>query len=62
MSSPSTSYGHRKRLRERFTKAGLKGFHEYEIIEKSVYSSAKEVFDYLYQSMRDLKREVFKVI
>ena len=27
------SKGHRKRLRERFKKVGLKGFHEYEFIE-----------------------------
>jgi DNA repair protein RadC len=125
-----TSPGHRKRLRERFLKSGLAGFHDYEIIEllltlgsprkdckqqakevikrfktlrgalsasleelqqidgigahsafgiklvwevaeeflkqkivdKPVYKSAKEIFDYLYHSMRDLKKEVFKVI
>ena len=33
-----------------------------KIIDKSIYESAKEVFDYLYYSMRDLKKEVFKVI
>ena len=27
------SPGHRKRLREKFLKSGLKGFHDYEIIE-----------------------------
>ena len=127
---PDASSGHRKRLRERFIKSGLKGFHDYEVVEllltlgsprkdckpaakeaiirfktlrgvleaspeelrqtpgigphnifgiklvreaareflkekivnKPVYSSAKEVFDYLYYSMRDLKREVLKVI
>ena len=32
------------------------------IIEKFVYQSPKEVFDYLCYSMRDLKNEVFKVI
>ena len=32
------------------------------IIEQSVYESSKEVFDYLSYSMRDLKKEVFKVI
>ncbi len=130
MPSPNTSPGHRKRLRERFIKAGLKGFHDYEIIEllltlgsprkdcklqakeairrfktlrgvleaspdelqqidgigphsafginlvqqvareflkeriieQPVYQSSQEVFDYLYHSMRDLKKEVFKVI
>jgi len=32
------------------------------IIEQPNYSSSKEVFDYLSYSMRDLKKEVFKVI
>ncbi len=122
--------GHRKRLREKFISSGLKGFHDYEIIElllslgtprrdcklqakeairkfktlrgvmeapieelqqiegigphsafgiklmqevareflkekiidKPVYKSAQEIFDYLYHSMRDLRKEVFKVI
>ena len=122
--------GHRRRLREKFIKSGLAGFHDYEIIEllltlgsprkdcklqakeaiekfktlrgvleaspeelqqisgigphsafgiklvqevarkylkerivdKPVYKSAQEIFDYLYHSMRDLKKEVFKVI
>jgi len=130
MPSADTSAGHRKRLREKFIKSGLKGFHDYEIIElllslgtprkdckqpakealkrfktlrgvleaspeelqqidgigphnafgvklaqevareflkeriidKPIYKSAKEIFDYLYHSMRDLKKEVFKVI
>jgi len=122
--------GHRKRLRERFIKSGLSGFHDYEVIEllltlgsprkdckppakeaikkfktlrgvleapaeelqqidgigphsafgiklvqevareflrekiidKPVYKSAQEIFDYLYHSMRDLRKEVFRVI
>ena len=122
--------GHRKRLRERFSRSGLAGFHDYEIVEllltlgtprrdckpqakeatkifknlrgvleapseelrkikgitthnvfvikfmqeiareflkgqlldKPYCRSSREVFDYLYHSMRDLKREVFKVI
>jgi DNA repair protein RadC len=126
----NTSLGHRKRLREKFLKSGLAGFHDYEIIEllltlgsprkdckqqakevvkrfktlratlsaspeelqeidgigphsafgiklvqevaaeflklriidKPVYKSGKEIFDYLYHSMRDLKKELFKVI
>jgi len=130
MPSPDTLPGHRERLRERFIKGGLAGFHDYEIIEllltlgsprkdckqqakeavrrfktlrgvleappeelqqidgigsrsafgiklvqevaraflkekimdKPVYKSAQEVFDYLYHSMRDLRKEVFKVI
>lgn len=32
------------------------------IIERSVYASSQEIFNYLYHSMRDLKKEVFKVI
>ncbi len=130
MPSSDTSSGHRKRLREKFIKSGLAGFHDYEIIElllslgtprkdckqqareaikkfkhlrgvleaspeelqqidgigphnafgiklvqevareflkekiidKPVYKSSQEIFDYLYHSMRDLKKEVFKVI
>ncbi len=130
MSSENTSLGHRKRLREKFIKSGLKGFNDYEIVElllslgtprkdckqqakeaikrfktlrgvleapaeelqkiegiglhsafglklvqevareflkekiidKPIYKSAQEIFDYLYHSMRDLKKEVFKVI
>jgi len=122
--------GHRKRLRQKFIKSGLKGFHDYEIVElllslgtprkdckqqakeaikkfktlrgvleappeelqqidgigahsafgiklvqevareflkekiidKPIYKSSQEIFDYLYHSMRDLKKEVFKVI
>lgn len=122
--------GHRKRLREKFIKSGLSGFHDYEIVElllslgiprrdckqqakeaikrfkslrgvleaspeelheikgigphgvfgikfmqelareflkeklidKTVYSSSKEIFDYLYHAMRGLKKEVFKVV
>jgi DNA repair protein RadC len=122
--------GHRKRLREKFIKSGLTGFHDYEIIElllslgtprrdckqqakeaiskfktlrgvleaspeelqeiegigphssfgiklvqevareflkekiidRPVYKSAGEIFDYLYHSMRDLKKEVFKAV
>ncbi len=130
MPSDNLPLGHRKRLREKFIKSGLKGFHDYEIIElllslgtprkdckqqakealkrfktlrgvleaspeelqqidgigphsafgiklvqevareflkekiidKPIYKSAQEIFDYLYHSMRDLKKEVFKVI
>ncbi|MBW2040014.1 MAG: DNA repair protein RadC [Deltaproteobacteria bacterium] len=122
--------GHRRRLREKFIKAGTSGFHDYEIVEllltlgtprkdckqqakeaikkfktlrgvleapveelqeikgigphnafgiklvqevareflkekileKPICKSSKEVFDYLYHSMRDLKKEVVKVI
>ena len=122
--------GHRRRLRDKFLKSGLAGFHDYEIVElllslgtprrdckaaakeaikrfqtlrgvleaapedlqqidgvgaysafgiklvqevareflrakileKPFYRSSQEVFDYLYHSMRGLKKEVFKVI
>ncbi len=37
-------------------------FLKQRIIDKPVYKSAKEIFDYLSYSMRDLKKEVFKVI
>ncbi len=130
MPSKDISPGHRKRLREKFIKSGLAGFHDYEIIEillslgtprkdckqqakeaikkfkslrgvleappeelqqidgigphsafgikvvqevareflkekiidKPIYKSSQEIFDYLYHSMRDLKKEVFKAI
>ncbi len=130
MSPDERTLGHRKRLREKFVKSGLKGFHDYEIIElllslgtprkdckpqareairrfktlrgvleappdelqqingiglhsafgiklvqevareflkekiidKPIYKSAQDIFDYLYHSMRDLKKEVFKVL
>ena len=48
---------------------GIKLVHEVareflkaKIIDKPIYKSAKEIFDYLYHSMRDLGKEVFKVI
>jgi len=130
MPSDNIHQGHRKRLREKFLKSGLAGFHDYEtvellltlgsprkdckqqakeairkfktlrgileaspeelqqiegigahsafgiklvrevareslkekIIDKPAYNSSQEIFDYLYHSMRDLKKEVFKVI
>ena len=122
--------GHRQRLREKFLTSGLKGFHDYEVIEllltlatprkdckdqakaalkrfktlqgvieaspeelqevkgigprnvfgikfaqavaerhllkklvsKDPIHSSKELFDYLYHSLRDKKREIFKVV
>jgi len=33
-----------------------------KIIDKAVYKSSQEIFDYLYHSMRDLKKELFKVL
>ena len=130
MPSSVEGQGHRKRLREKFLKSGLAGFHDYEVVElllslgtprrdckqpakeaikrfktlrgvleaspeelqkisgigshsafgikliqevareflkakiidKPLYKSAQEVFDYLYLSMRGLKKEVFKVL
>ncbi len=130
MVSGDTHQGHRKRLREKFIKSGLAGFHDYEIVElllslgtprkdckstakeaikkfktlrgvleasldelqelsgigpqnafgiklvqevareflkekiidKPIYKSSQQVFDYLYHSMRGLKKEIFKVI
>ena len=37
-------------------------FLKEKIIDTPVYKSAQEIFDYLYHSMRDLKKEVFKLI
>ncbi len=37
-------------------------FLKERLVDKPVYQSSREVFDYLYHSMRDLKKEVFKVI
>ena len=122
--------GHRKRLREKFIRSGVSGFHDYEIVEllltlgtprkdckqqakevirkfktlrgvleasmeelqeikgigshnafgikliqevakeflkekilkKPICKSSKEIFDYLYHSMRGLKKEIFKVV
>ena len=122
--------GHRNRLREKFIRSGISGFHDYEIVEllltlgtprrdckqqakeairrfktlrgvleapieelqeikgigphnifgiklvqevareflkekilqKPICKSSKEIFDYLYHSMRGLKKEIFKVI
>ena len=48
---------------------GIKLLHELpaevlkqKIIDRPVHSSSREIFDYLYYSMRDLKKEVFKAI
>ena len=130
MPTGESQRGHRKRLREKFLKSGLVGFHDYEIVElllslgtprkdcklsakealerfrslrgvmeasseelqeiegigahsafgiklvrevadeylkakaleKPIFSSSREIFDYLYHSMRGLKKEIFKVI
>ena len=130
MTSNNSHSGHRKRLREKFMKSGLTGFHDYEVVElllslgtprrdckdaakeaikrfhtlrgvldasteelqqidgigvhsafgiklaqevareylhsriidKTFYKSSQEVFDYLYHSMRGLKKETFKIV
>lgn len=122
--------GHRKRLREKFLKGGLEGFHDYEIVElllslgtprqdckpqakealrrfktlrgvmeaapqelqeikgigphsvfgikfmqavareflkekslqRTVCSSSQEIFEYFYHTMRDLKKEIIKIV
>ena len=46
----------------RFLHEVARRFLKERIIGKPVYKSSQEVFDYLYYSMRDLKKEVFKVI
>ncbi len=33
MTSDDKHLGHRKRLRDKFLKSGLAGFHDYEIVE-----------------------------
>ena len=130
MPSEDIPRGHRKRLREKFLKSGLSGFHDYEVVElllslgtprrdckipakkaikrfrtlrgvleasteelqqiegigthsafgiklvqevardylkakildKPFYKSSQEIFDYLYHSMRGLKKETFKIV
>ena len=37
-------------------------FLKEKILEKPISKSSKEVFDYLYHSMRDVKKEIFKVL
>jgi DNA repair protein RadC len=37
-------------------------FLKEKLVGGQVYSSSKEMFDYLYHSMRDLKKEVFKIL
>ncbi len=37
-------------------------FLKEKILDRPAFQSAQEIFDYLYHSMRDLKKEVFKVI
>lgn len=130
MTTDDLNAGHRKRLRDKFIRSGLAGFHDYEIVElllslgtprrdcklpakeaikrfktlrgvleaspkelqeisgigphnafgiklvqevareflkekiidAPVYKSAQEIFEYLYHSMRDRKKELFKAL
>ncbi len=36
-------------------------FLKEKVIDKPIYQSSQEVFEYLYHSMRDLKKEIFKI-
>lgn len=46
----------------RFLQEAAKRFLKERITNQPIYKSAQEFFDYLYYSMRGLKKEVFKVI
>jgi DNA repair protein RadC len=46
----------------KLVQAVARQFLKDKIIARPVYSSSQEIFDYLYHSMRDLKKEVFKVL
>lgn len=46
----------------KFVQELTREFLKEQILDKPFCKSSKEVFDYLYYSMRDLKREVFKVM
>jgi DNA repair protein RadC len=46
----------------KFMHAVAREFLKERMQEKPIYSSSQEIFDYFYHSMRDLKKEVVKVI
>jgi DNA repair protein RadC len=46
----------------KFVQEVAREFLKEKILRKPICKSSKEVFDYLYHSMRDLRKEVFKVI
>ena len=46
----------------KFMQEVAREFLRKEVIDRPYYRSSKEVFDYLYHSMRDLKKEIFKVM
>ncbi len=73
MTSSNKSEGHRKRLREKFLKSGLKGFHDYETIElllslgtprrdcKQAAKKALEKFKTLRQVLEASPEELIKI-
>ena len=57
---PDVRDGHRKRLREKFLKAGLSGFHDYEVIEllltlNTPRKDCKEIAKNLLKSFKTLQ-------
>jgi DNA repair protein RadC len=46
----------------KFTQEIAREFLREQVLDKPYSRSSREVFDYLYHSMRDLKKEVFKVM
>ena len=46
----------------RFMQEISRAFLKEQVLDKPYYRSSREVFDYLYHSMRDLKKEIFKVM
>jgi DNA repair protein RadC len=59
----SNNEGHRQRLREKFLKSGLDGFHDYEIIELLLTLGQPLVHitsNYLYTAYRTLVQEKAK--
>jgi DNA repair protein RadC len=46
----------------KFVQEVAREFLKEQVLSKPYYKSSREVFDYLYHSMRDLKKEVFKVM
>ena len=46
----------------KFMQEVAREFLKEQVLDKPYCRSSKEVFDYLYHSMRDLKKEVFKVM
>jgi len=46
----------------KLTQEVARKFLREKIVDKPVYTSSQEIFDFLYHSMRDLKKETFKVI